>query len=307
MARYAWLKEWPFFQISNLEMNSMFSTKPDFLGDIMQNYLESYFKKLTNNSNLNCGYYCIDRFNNKFSYNKLNSELSIFHLNIRSFNNNNRNLLILLNEIISEFDVIILSEIWSYNIDCYSNILKNYTFYYDLPVNSKIGGVGIFIKISIEHEPKKDLQLKSENDKLVENIWLEISKNNKKYIIGGIYRHPNNDISNFSKLLDEKLTNLTESKAITIIVGDLNIDLTKFKEHRPTEDYLNGLIVNNFIPVITVPTRITAKTASLIDHIYYNNGYREDEMIITGGNIYLDITDHLPNFIFISNAEEKKN
>ena len=78
MARYAWLKELPFFQIINIEMNSMFSTKPDFLGDIMQNDLESYLKKLTNNSNLNCGYYCIERFNNKFSDNKLNSELSIF-------------------------------------------------------------------------------------------------------------------------------------------------------------------------------------------------------------------------------------
>ena len=50
MARHAWLKELPFFQISNIEMNSMFSTKPDFLGDIMQNDLESYFRKLTNKS-----------------------------------------------------------------------------------------------------------------------------------------------------------------------------------------------------------------------------------------------------------------
>ncbi len=54
---------------------------------------------------------------------------------------------------------------------------------------------------------------------------------------------------------------------------------------------------NNYIPHITLPTRITDYSISLIDHILL----KESNMIcnkITSGNIYNNITDHLPNFIF---------
>jgi len=44
------------------------------------------------------------------------------------------------------FDIIVLSEIWSTSNDYYHNILKGYTFYYDLPVGTHVGGLGMFIK-----------------------------------------------------------------------------------------------------------------------------------------------------------------
>ncbi len=55
---------------------------------------------------------------------------------------------------------------------------------------------------------------------------------------------------------------------------------------------------NNYIPHITLPTRITDHSISLIDHILLN----ESNMIcnkITASNIYNNITNHLSNFMFM--------
>jgi len=40
----------------------------------------------------------------------------------------------------------------------------------------------------------------------VEDIWCEIVKNQSKYIVGGIYRHPNHSICEFSSKLDNVLS-----------------------------------------------------------------------------------------------------
>ena len=82
---------------------------------------------------------------------------------------------------LSRCDVIILSEIWSTNIDFYLNILPGYSFYYDLPEDSHVGGIGIFINIFLQHEVT-EYKLATSATNRVENIWFEISKYNKKYI-----------------------------------------------------------------------------------------------------------------------------
>lgn len=49
-----------------------------------------------------------------------------------------------------------------------------------------------------------------------------------------------------------------------------------------------------------MPTRITANSASLIDHIYYFDGTGvKDSVIVKSGNILQDITDHLPGYVLI--------
>ena len=71
-----------------------------------------------------------------------NIELSVFHLNIHSVNKNSAELYMynFLQLINLDFDVIILSEIWAYNIDLYQNLFPNYVFCYDLPLVSNVGG-----------------------------------------------------------------------------------------------------------------------------------------------------------------------
>ena len=78
------------------------------------------------------------------------------------------------------------------------------------------------------------------------------------------------------------------------ILGDMNIDFLKYTTHLQTEDYLDMLYSNSFLPVITKPTRITTHTATLIDHIYTNTTAEA----ISGIGV-IDISDHLPIFCIV--------
>ena len=65
------------------------------------------------------------------------------------------------------------------------------------------------------------------------------------------------------------------------------------------------VIVNTFTPTTVTPTRITDTIATFIDHIYYSDGTKHDNSIITGGNLWCDISDHLPNFVFLQDSFKK--
>jgi len=137
---------------------------------------------------------------------------------------------------------------------------------------------------------------------MIENLWLEVIRGNKKYIVGGIYRHPNQNIDEFNNLLDQSLSIIRNTKAPCIIAGDINIDLIRHSSHNSTADYVNNLLVNNFMPTIIMPTRITDSSATLVDHIYYCEGSNSKRDVnIKSGNLWCDLTDHLPNYILIVN------
>ena len=50
-----------------------------------------------------------------------------------------------------------------------------------------------------------------------------------------------------------------------IIAGDVNIDLTKCRINNQVHNYINNLLIYNFLPC----QLIREKSAKLIDHIYY--------------------------------------
>ena len=51
-----------------------------------------------------------------------------------------------------------------------------------------------------------------------------------------------------------------------IIAGDVNIDVTKCR----INNYINDLLIYNFLLNVVLPTRIREKSAMLIDHICRN-------------------------------------
>ena len=55
------------------------------------------------------------------------------------------------------------------------------------------------------------------------------------------------------------------------IMGDLNVDLLKASTHGPTSDYLGEFKSAGFYPLVSLPTRLTNKMATLIDNIWTNN------------------------------------
>ena len=64
------------------------------------------------------------------------------------------------------------------------------------------------------------------NSYKVEDMWLQISKNKKKnYIVGGIYRHPCQNITDFRNMINITLCKIANQKHTCIVTGDFNIDL----------------------------------------------------------------------------------
>ena len=81
------------------------------------------------------------------------------------------------------------------------------------------------------------------------------------------------------------------------LLGDFNINLLNYNDHQPTNDFLDSLASNSFIPYILHPTRITSHSKTLIDNIFSN--FISPDII--SGNITATISDHLPQFSFVPN------
>ena len=78
----------------------------------------------------------------------------------------------------------------------------------------------------------------------------------------------------------------------------LNINLLNHKDHQPTNELLDSLASNSFLPYILLPTRLTSHSKTLIDNIFSNVIFHE----VTYGKITATISDHLPIFSFVSNV-----
>ena len=84
------------------------------------------------------------------------------------------------------------------------------------------------------------------------------------------------------------------------IIGDMNIDLLNFSNHRKTGDYLENIFSQGFLPLIVKPTRLTSHSATLIDHIYTNKlGINS-----TSGIVISDVSDHFGIFSIIKYAAD---
>ena len=77
---------------------------------------------------------------------------------------------------------------------------------------------------------------------------------------------------------------------------DFNINLPNYNDHQPTNDFLDSLAFNSFIPYILHSPRITSHSKTLTDIIF---SYFISPEIISG-NMTATISDHLPPFFTCS-------
>ena len=77
----------------------------------------------------------------------------------------------------------------------------------------------------------------------------------------------------------------------------VTINLLNYNDHQPTNDFLDSLVSNSFIPYILHPTRITNHSKTLSDNIFSN--FISPDII--SGNITATISEHLPQFSFAPN------
>ena len=87
--------------------------------------------------------------------------------------------------------------------------------------------------------------------------------------MGVIYRHPSMDLTDFNcNYLNKLLENISKEQKSVFLLGDFNVNLLNYNEHNQTNEFLDSLASNSFIPLILQPTRITSHCNTLIDNIF---------------------------------------
>ena len=81
------------------------------------------------------------------------------------------------------------------------------------------------------------------------------------------------------------------------LLGDFNINLLNCNTNKATSDFIDLLFSHNFIPLINKPTRVTHRSATVIDNIFCNSHMNEE---FISGILYCDISDHFPIFTICS-------
>lgn len=185
------------------------------------------------------------------------NQLKCAHWNVRSliphFNDVKNTILLY------DLDIIGLSETWLDNT--VSNNIINIQGYDFLRFDrlGRGGGVGVYIKSCFKYEIIT-------TDKNIEQIWLKVNVNSIIMAFGVVYRPQTFYYLNFINKFETTLSTIIPLVDDILCLGDFNIDLLDYN-HKATEtiyDLLDGLGLKQ---VVNQPTRITDKSASLIDYV----------------------------------------
>ena len=238
----------PFYTLTDYNVEREFiSTKRRFENLINNEKFECLLKEnkyeqIFSPSNMTpCQYFDEEEFIKK---NRKSDEcLNIFALNIRSLPKHGGELLYFLKDLNTKFDVIVLTEIGSKNISVVEKLLPDYNFHYVLPEKNKCGGVGIYTCNSLTNViVKDDIKLAISCDCVkceIESLFIEFCYRGITYIVGGIYRHPNGNVSHFISDLEAVLNQIDNDKT-TVLAGDMNIDIIKFSNEDVVSYVLHG-------------------------------------------------------------------
>ena len=121
-------------------------------------------------------------------------------------------------------------------------------------------------------------------------------------IICCIYKHPSMDLNDFNtNYLNNLLDKVSKEQKSVFLLGDFNVNLLNYNDHNPTNEFLDPLSSNSFVPYILQSTRLTSHSKTLIDNIFSN--IISPEAI--SGNLTSTISDHLPQFMIVPNVFSK--
>ena len=140
-----------------------------------------------------------------------------------------------------------------------------------------------------------DLNIYKSNE--LESTFIEILNPKKSnIIIGCINKQPSMDLNDFNiNCLNNLLDKVSKEHKSVFLLGDFNINLVNYNDHNPTNEFLDSLASNSFVPYILQPTRLTSHSKTLIDNIFSN--IISPEAI--SGNLTSTVSDHLSQFMIV--------
>ena len=178
--------------------------------------------------------------------------------------------------------------------------LKDYNMVYQSSRCCRHGGLLIYI-----HKQFKYTLIDTINQDSTgwEYLCVEMSHrtpHSQKYLLCNVYRKPGEIVDEMNAFLAEFSTFLQRVKnlnKLSYICGDYNIDLLKVKINPRFGEFFDHIISSGFFPKITLPTRFSDQSATLIDNVFSTN-IEEKEV---SGILLNHISDHQLLFTFIEN------
>lgn len=233
---------------------------------------------------IGCSYYDCPTFNKV--YTSENGPFATIHLNMRSVKNKIDDLEIYLDSFTAKFDIIVLTETWLRKDEAPPHI-QGYKSITISRENRRGGGIAVYVKNSYQYIVLDDLTSLNEN---VESLFVKVSN----VVVGALYRPPSGIVAEFLHFFENALELLGHLAASFVILGDVNIDaLSDGPCAKEFQDIVHEHACTN---MITLPTRITADTATCIDVCVSNIETRN----VIAGVMTSNISDHMPIFCLAS-------
>jgi exonuclease III len=252
-------------------------------------------------------YYDIVAFHKLLQTVNTTNNFSIFNSNARSLVKHKTDYNILF-DTLSEtngfsFDMLTFTESWLNadlenlaQFDNYDSVFKHKS------TTKEGGGIAVYLRQGIEFKVRNDISFPESSRFMFDCLFIEVMCNkaiphthSKNIIVCVIYRSPSfSKLQEFTNALSALIDKIQREGKHIIITGDSNIDLLQINAVAPNMEFFDMLISHNLLPNISLPTRVTQSSATLIDHIWSNI---PPEQAIAG-TMTTDITDHFSNFIF---------
>ena len=106
----------------------------------------------------------------------------------------------------------------------------------------------------------------------MESLFIEIDRSNTKNIaVEVIYRPPNRNVDDFVAKHYEIVQKLSRENKLCYIMGDFTLNLLNHGNHLATGEFMDELYSYTFFLSITLLSRITSHSATLIDSIFMNH------------------------------------
>ena len=162
---------------------------------------------------------------------------------------------------------------------------------------------------------KKKYKIKKIDYSLESNIWeglfVELSEDNtsNKVLIGNVYKPPknnnnNNNVQQFINEITPIIQDYDTKKHDILLAGDFNINLLKIEEREIYANFLELMMSHSFFPKITLPTRFSTHSCSLLDNVFCK--LSSNTLSTSAGIIHTRISDHFPYFVCIENIASLK-
>jgi hypothetical protein len=184
-----------------------------------------------------------------------------------------------------------LTESWL-NEDVGEYNIGGFMAYHTMRKDRAGGGVSIFVRSDFKSE---NISVLSQCTDIFESCAVRLNVSNKCYNIVGVYRPPDASISSFNDVFFEIFDNNRLYTNNLSVLGDLNVDLLPESVGAATEFFINSFRSLSLMPVINLPTRVTAVTDTLVDHIWVSGSLCP----CVSGAFNVGITDHFPVFVML--------